>query len=427
MRARPFILRGAAAALFLLAGSALADQRASLSRYGDLVRKGTAALESKDYHAARRAFLAALPLAPQRAAAAYHLAVADMALGDRQDALKRLSAIAAMGVEAPADFRATFAGLNPQRGFAAIAARFARNTASLCPCTTVFEGPARPFIAEGLAFDPRRRRMLIASVYDRRIVSVAAGRMRAFADTLPRGLSPFSLTPDPARGLVWVTAASLPQSHGATAAQRGQSALLAFRLGDGALARDIPAPEGANLGDAALATDGSVYATDSRRGGVFVLKPGAGALVRVSDALSSAQGIALHPGGKIALVADYALGLQRLDLSTGRTTAVAVPPDTTTIGLDGIVRLRDGSFLATQNGIAPVRVVRFHLTADWAGITRFSVVARAAPPIADPSLVATRDGDAYLVGVSQWASFGEDADVPVRPVPAFRVVRLTLR
>src|SRR5262249_27254967 len=147
------------------------------------------------------------------------------------------------------------------------------------------------------------------------------------------------ITLDSGRNRIWVSAASLPQSHGATAAQRGHSALLAVGLKDGALIANIAGPPGTDLGDTTLAPDGTVYVTDSRSGGVYRLHAGSSKLETVTTGLSSAQGIAVSPDNRVALVADYALGLMRLDLATGRLAPVAVPDSVTTLGIDGVAAL----------------------------------------------------------------------------------------
>jgi streptogramin lyase len=327
-----------------------------------------------------------------------------------------------MGLQLPASFDASFAALKNRD---IIKAEITRNTAAHCDCATVFEGPSQPFIAEGIAFDPRSGLFLVSSVYQRKIVAIADGRMRDFTAVLPDGLSPFSITLDTKRNHIWVSAASLAQSHGATDAQRGHSALLAFDIRSGTVITNIAAPSGTDLGDTTLATDGTVYASDSK-GDVYRLKPGSTKLEAIAKGLSSAQGIAISHDGRTALIADYALGLMRLNLSTGKLAPVGVPDTVTTLGIDGLTALPDGGFAATQNGIAPARIVRFRLSPDWSRVTGFDVIAQNAPSISDPSLLAAAGKSIYAVGVSQWDSFDEEKGDPVRAVPSFGIVRIDL-
>src|SRR6201986_1828518 len=404
---------------------ATATPRGDHAKFQTDMKAGADALAKKDFAAAKRDYSDALKLAPQHPTAIYRLALTNASTGNAKDAFAFLHRIAAMGLQMPANFETSFAMLKNNIEFATVKMEIARNTAALCNCNTVFDGPRQSFIAEGIAFDPRGNRLLVSSVYQRKIVAIENGRMHDFSATLPAGLSPFSITLDPKRGRIWVSAASLPQSHGATAVQRGHSALLAFDM-RGKLIANIAGPKDTDLGDTALAPDGTVYVTDSRNGGVYRLKPDAAKFEAVPNGLSSAQGIAIRAENRTALFADYALGLMRLDLATGRLTAIAVPDSVTTLGIDGPAPVPDGSFAATQNGIAPARVVRFRLSRDWSRITRFDVIARNAPPISDPSLLTVSGKNIYVVGVAQWASFDHDKTEPARPVPAFKIVKLAL-
>jgi len=419
------LVAAALAASCFFSSVAIGSPRDDLANFQTRMRDGAAALAKKDFAAAKKDYRDALTLMPQHPTAVYRLALASASLGKRQEALALLNRIAAMGLQLPASFDTSFAMLKANGDLERLKKAIARSTAPLCDCTVEFDGPRQPFIAEGIAFDPHGKRLLVSSVYQRRIVAIADGHVRDFA-MLPAGLSPFSITLDSVRDRIWVSAASLTQSHGATPAQRGHSALLAFDLQSGALVANVAGPSGTDLGDGTLAPDRTVYVTDSRKGGVYRLKPAGTTLQPVTTALSSAQGIAISRDSRSALVADYALGLMRLDLATGKLAAIAAPATVTTLGIDGLEAASDGSFVATQNGISPARIVHFWLSPGWSRVTRLDVVARNAQAIADPSLLAVSGKDVYVVGVSQWASFDDEKSEPARAVPEFGIVRLTL-
>jgi hypothetical protein len=120
------------------------------------------------------------------------------------------------------------------------------------------------------------------------------------------------------------------------------------------------------------------------------------------------------------------MGLMRADPQDGALTAVKVPANVTTLGIDGLVRLADGSFIATQNGFAYARIVRFRLTSGWSRLLSLTVIAANAPKISDPSLIMADGKNAYVVGVAQWASFDDGKKDPVRPLPPWTIVRLNL-
>jgi len=87
--------------------------------------------------------------------------------------------------------------------------------------------------------------------------------------------------------------------------------------------------------------------------------------------------------------------------------------------------LPDGSFLASQNGTRAPHILRLTLAPDWSRLLSADVIAEDDPVIADPSLVMADQSGAYVVGVSQWASFGNGRK-PERALQPWRIVKLTL-
>jgi sugar lactone lactonase YvrE len=222
----------------------------------------------------------------------------------------------------------------------------ARAAPTLGAYSDFFVGDASPFIAEGIARDPATDRMFIASVASRRIVAIHGGKARDFVQ-LPDDYSPFGIAV--ANRKLWVTAGVVAQGAGFD----GPSALIAFDL-SGKVAGTYPVrDEGRHvLGDLTIAPDGTVYASDGLDGSIYMLPPGADALKRLGPQklFKSPQGMAVNADGKSLLVVDYALGLTKLDLATASFRTLKIPEGVNVKGIDGLARLPDGSFLASQNG-----------------------------------------------------------------------------
>ena len=293
--------------------------------------------------------------------------------------------------------------------------------AAPCPCSDFFVGDAAPFIAEGIARDPATGRVFIASVASRRIVAIHDGRARDFV-RLPNEYSPFGIAV--AGKTLWVTAAVVAQGAG----HDGPSALIAFDL-SGKVIGTYPVPdEGRHvLGDLTIAPDGTVYISDGLDGSLYMLSPDARALTRLGQRklFKSPQGMAVSADGKSLLVVDYALGLTKLDLATAAFTPLKIPEGVNPKGIDGLARLPDGSFLASQNGTKEPHILRLTLSPDWSQLLSADVIAADDPAVADPSLVTADDSGAYVVGVSQWGSFGA-TQTPTKPLQPWRIVKLAL-
>lgn len=294
--------------------------------------------------------------------------------------------------------------------------------AAPCPCANFFTGDAKAFIAEGVAHDAAGGRFFVAGVAARRIVEIRSGQARDFVH-LPDDYSPFGIAV--AKQRLWVTAAVVAQGVG----HDGPSALIVFDL-RGKMIGTYPVPdEGRHvLGDLTVAPDGTVYISDGLDGSIYVLPPGGHALIRLGarKMFKSPQGMALSADGKSLLVVDYSLGLTRLDLATAAFTPLKIPDGVNVKGIDGLARLPDGSFLASQNGTKEPHILRLSLSADWSELLSADVIAADDPSVADPSLVLADASGAYVVGVSQWGSFGE-AQAPARPLQSWRIIKLDLK
>ncbi len=394
--------------------------KAELAKFSAAAGSAMAAYRAGNYPAAQSGFADAAIHAPQRPAALYYLASSAAHQGDTGTALATLKRYAEMGVPVGAESPADFAALP---GAKEIARRLAANKIAACPCETIFRGTAAPFIAEGLARDAGR--LFVGGVAARRIVAITNGQATDFVSRLPGFYSPFGMVADKARGILWVSAAVLAQSDGATKDTLDASALIAFDLARGALRRVYPLGGTHDLGDIALAPDGTVYVSDSLEGSLFRLAPNGAALQRVGPAgmFASAQGMAVSSDGKHLLVADYEMGLLRVDLATQTLHAIAIPGTVTTIGIDGLARLANGDFVATQNAFQSARVLRLHLLHDWSALQSATVLAANAPDVADPTLVVADGDGADLVGISQWATFG-DGPKPAHTLPAWTIARV---
>jgi len=411
----------------LVASAALADPLYDVSEFQAYERDGSIDFRAGNYTAAEEAFASAALYNPQQAKAYFNLAAAAARAGNRAKALMALDRFADFGVAADIASDADFASLRGEAEFARIRDKLARNIAPLCVCKLTFEGTAEPFIAEGLALDLKTERLFVSGVAARKIVAIHNGEARDFAE-VPDGMSALGLHINKAHDLLWAAASVLPQSG--DLGTRGAGELIAFDITSGAVSARYPAPPGdgpRSLSDLAIGPDGTIYVSDAIQGDIFRLKPGSDALEKMGDRprFKSPQGMAVSADGATLLVADYLDGLERLDLASGTLDRVAVPVGVTTLGIDGLVELPNGSFAATQNGLSPNRVVHFRLTKDWSRLESFAVAARGTQ-VGDVSLLVPSGNDVLVAGTSQWDSYGNDSETPSKPLLPWRIVRVGL-
>ncbi|WP_052376815.1 SMP-30/gluconolactonase/LRE family protein [Chondromyces apiculatus] len=278
--------------------------------------------------------------------------------------------------------------------------------------TTVADAPVafrlaeRDLIPEGIAYDSKRKELLLGSLKKRKIIRIRPGGgvsevIAPAAGGMGRVLG---LRVDPGRDVLWVAADKT--KDGQPPAPR---AIYRFALANGALLGSYALPDGGRhlLNDLAVTGDGTVFVTDSEGGGVFRLKPGATALEPFIPAGSMVypNGIALDAAGRTLYVADAA-GIWSVDPESGAHRRLQPSPGVTIGGIDGLSM--DGTdFIAVQNMGSSPRLARMTLDAAAGRVTAVKVLASKHPEFEIPTTAALVGAEAYVIANSQLRSKDE--------------------
>lgn len=402
--------------LLALALCALCSEAAlGADDFATLAAALNAAHKAGDYAAMETDAEKLLALRPGYPRLEYLLAVARVHRGDTPGTLQALGQVVEAGVYVDLAPIADFAALKDQPAFQALMARFAALHRPLAKAVPGFRLAEPDFIPEGIAYDPGSGDFFVASVHLREIVRVHGGKETAFAGPEAGLWSVLGIKTDPAHGALWAVTSALPQMTGYGTALKGKSALYRFDLKTGAVQGSYPVPaDGADheLNDLTVAADGTVYAADGN-GGVYVLSPGAKALVALTaaGALESAQGLALSPDGRYLYISDYERGLYAFDFADKQLLRLKVNDGVNPYYVDGMV-LYGHDLVAVQNAAEPQRVTRFRLSPDGLAITDAEVLDSADPLAPEPTLATVVGDELYLVANSQWSRFDDAGQLP---------------
>jgi hypothetical protein len=355
---------------------------------------------------------AELPGQPQ---VIWALARAELMLDNPDSALAWLRRYAALGLGRDPTSDSVLAPLARRPDYADIAAQLGRNRAPVDQAETAFTLHEAELVPEDITYDPGRRRFLVSSVRKGKVIAIERdGRRRDFARADHRGWAILGVAADSARKRLWATASALPQAEAYSPGDSGRTALLAFDLASGDLARrlELPADGAHSLGDIALGADGTLVLSDSRSGEVWRLRPDGKALELLvpRDVLVSPQGIAFPPEGKRVFVADYARGIAQVDLATGAVAWLPHPGDLAASGIDGIV-LAGRDLIAMQNGTRPPRVLRLKLDRDLDAIESWSVIEAGTHTLSEPTHGVAVDGWVYYIANAGWDRLEDDGSV----------------
>jgi len=355
----------------------------------------------------------------------YDLAIVHALRCDRPRTLAALKAVAAApGGLDPGAFRG-FAFLSGDPEFRAIVAGIRSAHPPILASQPGFVLRAPGLFPEGMAFDPRTRRVYAGSASGRRIVwTDASGALRVLVPSKGGGLGfPAGMKVDPARDQLWVCSAS---SFGpGVVLSDATSGLLAFDLRDGHRVRAVTQTTAGFLNDLVVVpSSGEVLATNTSTGAVAVARPGATTTEDLLPAGSvpGANGIALDDRERFLFVAGGD-GITRVDLRTRAFQRLERPPDVVDGSFDGLYFHR-GTLVGVQNGVHPGRVVRLRLDATLGRIVAWEVLEAYAPWIETPTTGAL-DGDSLLylanTQLRRWKPAGNGSteglvDVQVRRV-----------
>ena len=153
-------------------------------------------------------------------------------------------------------------------------------------------------IPEGIAYDAEGMRFFIGSIAQHKIVAAHARELSDFSSAADKLDAILGLAVDTTRKYLYaVTTNGFEES----AKKERRNAVVRYDLKDGRPMDRFVAPDAMQLNDLAIATDGTLYVTDSQTGSLFRKKPEEKTLTKfgATGALRGANGIALAPDGAL--------------------------------------------------------------------------------------------------------------------------------
>ncbi|MEQ8403688.1 MAG: hypothetical protein RKE49_01230 [Oceanicaulis sp.] len=314
---------------------------------------------------------------------------------------------------------------DPER-LTAIEALLDANAAPSGTAERVAEPPLADALIEALAVDNETERLYLGSVADRRIYRVEPfdpETAEVFAgEDAPIG-SIFALAVDRRHGLLYAAEGRVPQTP-LSEGERLGTALLALDLDSGAVVARHTIEGARRIGDVVV-RDGIVYASDAEAGRVYRLDgPRAQLEVFAEDPrMASPQGLAPTRGS--VYLADYSVGIWRIDAASRTARLLPAPPGASLIGLDGLATDRMGRIFVIRNTVAPVGLFELELDMDGTP-TALIPVLTGDSRLGEPVTVRIADGRAFVLADAQWDLFPEDGGAPETPRSDPQILSLPL-
>ncbi len=393
------------------------------------LRKEAARLEANgDIKGAAQAFEKALQIQPGHRSYWLNLAVYSAQMGDMDKAKYWLQQFAGAGLYfAPAPLASALGITLDDPKFGPVLRAIGDNARPMGTAEVYTQVPMQDLLVEGITYDAASKCLFFSTVVGRNILAgKKGGKFSPFTDQQPALRSLFSMVVDQKQNLLWVTSGTLAQ----TPLQDGEkpaSGLFAFDLNSKKIihAYDM-GDEATMLGDLTLGPDGWLYASDGQGAAIYRFSSNGDkwSKVDMGDTLSSPQGIVIKDG--VLYVANYSTGIVRKDLNGGQARLLPAPPNTSLIGVDGLIGDGD-TLIGIQNGANPKRIVRIDLNQKRDAINAVSALLQGHEAMEEPTQGVIIDNHLVFIANAQWQSFPENGKTPETARNPVQILSLVLR
>jgi len=340
---------------------------------------------------------------------AYYQAITHAGLGERDAALAELRSLFGrhLGiVPAPGT------GLDSLWGdaeFQAVRERLAGEEPRTPDAPVSFRLADPRLVPEGIAWDGARKRFLVGSIAQRKIVVTdRGGRARDFSRPEDGLDAVLGLAVDGRRRLLYAVSTNGFEDS-ARSARR--NAVLIYDLGRGRRVARHEVAEATQLNDVAVAADGTVYVTDSAAGSIFRMRPGERRLnlFGTARAARGANGIAVAPDGTVYVT--LSTGVGRVDPRDGSLARLPQPDSVVSGGIDGLY-WHEGDLVGVQNSTNPGRVIRLRLGDGGKRIDSLVVLqSHHHPALVEPTTGAIADGALHVLANTYVGSYQPDGSL----------------
>ncbi len=414
--------------MFVGAIHAHAETLTEMTRSREIVAEALKARAAKQSSEYLKLMQEAFQLRPNMPGMMVRLAGAYSVNGEKDKSIDLLGQVARMGVSFNLAKDTDFANLKDDSRFRSVADTMSTNLQPLIKSEAAFELAEKDFLPEGLAYDAKTKSFFVASVHQRKIVKrLSIGDVKPLSVAADGLWSVLAIAVDSKRRVLWAASSAMGQTRDIDEKDIGRTAIFKYSLDNEKLLATIELPRTAikrSFGDLLVASNGDLYISESLEGGIYRIAGGKLELFVAPGTFASPQGMVWQDKGKWLYVADYSLGLLRVDMQSRKTEWLPPPADSCLLGLDALTRFGN-KLIATQNGINPHRVVEIALNAQG-HIEKVSTLEANHPRHREPTLGVVVGNDFFYVANSQWEFFERGKTPPVEQLSVPLILRLPL-
>jgi hypothetical protein len=254
---------------------------------------------------------------------------------------------------------------------------------------------------EGLFYLEKEKLWLSSSIRNKKIVSfdVSGKCSDWFTDCL---YSVFALKADADQKYLWVACSSIPEMKGFVKELDGKSEILKIEISSKKLVSRYAIAGNHVFGDIAVSKNNEVFISDSAEPIIYKIEKENLILWKdLRDKAFNLQGITFDENDLKLFIADYLKGIAVVDLKTKKESWLDFPDKVSKKGIDGLVYYKK-SLIAIENGVVPIRIMRYKLNESDTKIIDFEVLDNNREEFNEPALGALVRNKLYFFANSPW-------------------------
>lgn len=278
---------------------------------------------------------------------------------------------------------------------------------------------------EGLLYLSKHKLWLASSIRNKKIIAFDAKGKCAdwFTDC---SYSVFSIKTDHNQKYLWVACSAIPEMKNFTKEMDGKSEILKIEIATQKIVKRFTVEGNHVFGDLVVAKNNDVYISDSAE--PFIYKINNDRLLLWKDLKNEAfnlQGIVFDKKESKLFVADYLKGVLVIDIKKVKEFWLDFPKETTKKGIDGLIFYKN-SLIAIQNGVVPIRIVRYKLNESATKIIDFVVLDNNRKDFNEPALATLVHDKLYFFGNSPWEFYNANFELDETKIENPKLFELTL-
>lgn len=365
------------------------------------------AYKNKDYHLFLKLAKQLDSIRPMHPTFTYNLASAYSLNGKKQEALSVLKNIVLANNTVAFEGDSDFEYIKEDKGFKELLQLKVSQSAVIESSAQKISLSENNLHPEGLLYLQKHKLWLASSIRNKKIVAFDANGKCSdwFTDC---SYSVFALKTDNNQKYLWVACSAIPEMKGFTKKDEGKSEILKIEIATQKLVQRYSVEGSHVFGDITVAKNNDVYISDSSDPLIYKIEKDS--LLLWKDLKKEAfnlQGIALDENESKLFIADYLKGVLVIDIKTKEHSWLDFPEETSKKGIDGLVFYKK-SLIAIQNGVVPIRIVRYKLNESATKITDFVVMDNNREVFNEPALATLVQNKLYFFANSPWKFYDKN-------------------